>query len=189
MKKLIVFFATALIAFTANAQFGLKAGANFSDLTGDGTSDAKTLVGFHGGVTYNMRINEMFSFSPDLLYSGQGAKVNGTDEKIKLNYLNLCAMFQYNNSSGFFAGTGPQLGFLMSAKEKNSGSSADIKDFFKSTDFDWAFALGYRMKSGFGIYGRYNLGLANIDDTGGGGSLKNSVIMVGFMYELSNDKK
>src|SRR5436305_3626539 len=98
----------------------------------------------------------MLSFNHDVMYSGQGAKVSGSDEKLKLNYVNITALFQYNNPSGFWAGTGPQFGLLLSAKDKSGSSTVDVKDFFKSTDFDWAFALGYRMKSGFGFYGRYN---------------------------------
>jgi len=188
MKKLIVVFASIMIGVCAHAQWGVKAGLNLADLTGDGTSDVKMLPSFHAGVFYNAHINEMFSFQPDLLYSGQGGKASSGDEKINLGYINLAPLLRYNNK-GFFAGTGPQIGFLLSAKDKSGGSSVDIKDFVKSTDFGWDFLLGYQLQSGFGFYGRYNLGISNIDDSGTGGKLHNSVIALGFQYAFEDSKK
>jgi hypothetical protein len=95
-------------------------------------------------------------------------------------------MFRYNTQSGFFVGTGPQFGLRLSAKVKDDNTSVDFKDYVKSSDFAWAFALGYMFQSGFGIYGRYNLGLANIAEDG---DIKNSVIAIGFRYDLKNTKK
>jgi hypothetical protein len=188
MKKLIVVFATIMTALCANAQWGVKAGLNLADLTGDGTDDVKMLPSFHGGVFYNVPINEMFSFQPDLLYSGQGGKASSGDEKILLSYINLAPLIRYNHQ-GFFAGTGPQVGFLLSAKDKSGGASVDVKDFVKSTDFSWAFLIGYQLQSGFGFYGRYNVGISNIDDSGSGGKLHNSVLAFGFQYSFQNAKK
>jgi Outer membrane protein beta-barrel domain len=187
MKKLIVLFAIVMLGINANAQPGIKAGVNFSTITGDDAQDVKTLVGFYAGFFYNVLINEMFSFQPELVYSGQGAKFEDTDNaRLKLNYLLLTALFRYNTQSGFFIGTGPQFGLLLSAKVKDDNTSVDFKDFFKSTDFAWAFALGYQMASGFGFYGRYNLGLANISEDG---DIKNSVIQLGFRYIIASTKK
>jgi hypothetical protein len=191
MKKLILFFAMALIGFSAIAQWGVKAGVNLSDVNGN--EDAKMLAGFYGGFLYNARISEMFSFQPELVYSAQGAKISSTSENLRLSYLNLTPLFRYNTKSGFFAGTGPQIGFLLSAKDKAGGSSADVKEFFKDTDFSWAFALGYEIKSGFGFYGRYNLGISDIDNDSGIGTgtngLRNSVLQFGFRYMLQKNKK
>ena len=186
MKKMIVFFAIILFGFTANAQFGVKGGANFANFGGDDAGDDKMLVAFYAGVLYNVMINEMFSFQPELVYSGQGAK-DEDDLKLKLNYLNLAPLFRYNTKSGFFVGTGPQIGFLLSAKFKDDNNSVDVKDQFKSTDFSWAFMLGYQMQSGFGVYGRYNLGLSNILDADEG-DLKNMVIQLGLRYMFSAEK-
>jgi len=187
MKKIIVVFATALTAYSANAQWGVKAGANFSTLTGEQTGGLKRTTGFYGGIFYNARINSIFSFQPELVYSGQGTEVIRI-EKWRLNYLNVTGLFRYNHPSGIFVGSGPQFGLLLNAKGKDGSSSVDIKDDFKSTDFSWAFALGYEMKNGFGIYGRYNLGLSDINDRAGIGKLKNSVIQVGLRYSLHTNK-
>ena len=188
MKKLIVFVAIAITTCSANAQWGLKAGANFSTLTGEQTGGLKRTTGFYGGVFYNARINGVFSFQPELVYSGQGTQViNG--ETWRLNYLNVTGLFRYNHPSGIFLGTAPQFGLLLNAKGKEGSSSADMKDNFKSTDISWAFVLGYEFKNGFGLYGRYNLGLSNINDVGYGGKLKNSVIQIGLRYSFMNKSK
>ena len=181
MKKLFVFLAITCIGFSSMSQ-GIKAGVNFANFAGDDASDEKTLVAFYAGVMYNIMISDMFSIEPQLMYSGQGAK-DDNDLKLLLSYILLNPLFRYNTQSGFFVGTGPQIGFLLSAKVKQSGNSADVKDQFKGTDIAWAFALGYDMANGFGIYGRYNLGLTNIIDDDDA-DLKNSVIQIGFRYTM-----
>jgi len=186
MKKLIIFLAIAFIGFKSTAQ-GLKAGVNFANFSGSDAGDEKTLVSFYAGVMYNIMISDMFSIEPQLMYSGQGAK-DEDDLKLLLGYILFNPLFRYNTQSGLFVGTGPQVGFLLSAKVKQSGNSADVKDQFKGTDFAWAFAVGYDMPNGFGIYGRYNLGLSNIVDQDDA-DLKNSVIQIGFRYTLKNKKQ
>jgi hypothetical protein len=188
MKKWILIFAVCLFGINASAQFGLKGGANFATITGDDTEDTKMRVAFYMGVLYNIMINEMFSFQPELVYSSQGTKSDDVDEtKLILNYLNLTPMFRYNTQSAFWFGTGPQFGLLLSAKIKEGNTSVDWKEFIKGFDFAWAFALGYQLQSGLGFYGRYNLGLANISDTGG--NLKNSVIAIGLRYMLNTQRQ
>ncbi len=60
------------------------------------------------------------SLQPEVLYSGQGAKFSDSLVTGKLNYgyLNVPVLFKYQHASGLFAETGPQVGFLLSAKEK-----------------------------------------------------------------------
>ena len=184
MKKWMLIFALTFFTVSASAQLGIKGGANFATITGDDTEDAKMRVAFYMGVLYNMMINKMFSFQPELVYSSQGSKFDDLDEtKLILNYMNFVALFRYNTITGFWAGTGPQFGLLLSAKIKDDNTTVDWKEFVKSSDFAWAFALGYQFKNGLGINGRYNLGLSNIAD--GGGNIKNSVIQVG-LYLILN---
>jgi hypothetical protein len=164
----------------------VKAGANFSTFTGSAADGAKMLVGFHGGAFSRIPILSSCFLQPELLYSGQGAKgtVNETDFSVNQSYLNVPVLFQYQHSSGLFAETGPQIGFLLAAKVKSGGISEDVKSSYKSTDFSWAFGLGYRIPSiGAGIDARYNLGLSNVpSEDMAGESLKNSVFQVGLFY-------
>ena len=187
MKKLYLLLLTvfSLAAANAQVQFGVKAGANFSTFTGENTDDAKTKVGFNAGALVALPLFNEFTLQPEVVYSGQGFKVDdqGISGTFNANYLNVPVLFKYNNPTGFFLQTGPQIGFLMSAKVKSGGQTEDEKDLFNSTDFSWAFGLGYLVKSvNVGIDARYNLGLSNIAKDSGDEKVKNSVFQVGLFY-------
>lgn len=181
------------LSCNAQVQFGVKAGANFSTLTGSDVSGAKTKVGFQGGVLVGVPLAGSFCLQPEVNYSMQGAKAStsGADFSLSQNYLNVPVLFKYKHESGFFAETGPQIGFLMSAKLSGGGNSVDVKSDCKSTDFSWAFGLGYLVKSvNAGIDARYNLGLTNNETSGSNsnGTVKNSVIQVGIFYLFGSSK-
>lgn len=190
MKKisLIAFFAMVCVA--AQAQFGVKGGVNVASWGGDDVESEgkKALIGFYGGFFYNVPINNMFSFQPELVYSAQGIRYDdaGIDIKIHTNYVNITPLFRYNNS-GFFAGLGPQLGILTSAKAKSDGQSEDIKDQFKSTDIAAVIAAGYELESGIGFYVRYNHGLSKLDDQGDS-KVYSRVFQAGLRYKFNMNK-
>lgn len=176
MKKILILSIVSLSALTMKAQvkFGIKAGVNLSKFTGsdakmDGTSP-KFKTGFTGGALVKIPVNEMLSVQPELLYSMEGSRYeeDGAKFTYKTDYINIPVMVQYNNPSGFYAETGPQVGFLASAKARiKTGSidaSEDAKDNFKGINFAWGLGAGYKLHNGFGIGARYNFGLANIAD-------------------------
>jgi len=104
------------------------------------------------------------------------------DVKLNMTYINLPILAQYN-TGGFVIETGPQVGFLMSAKMKaDEGDAVDVKDDFKGIDFSWAIGAGYVSQSGFGVNARFNLGLSSVAE--GDAKVKNSVIQVGVSYLL-----
>lgn len=183
MKKVILlfFFASSLIVSQAQVKFGGKAGLNLANIVGDDADDDfKTKIGFNIGAFAEIPVAANFSVKPELVYSAQGTKVDNVDTKLNLNYLNVPLLGKYTSTSGFYGETGPQLGFLLSAKAKNDDNSTDVKDQFKGFDFAWAFGVGYEMaESGFGVNLRYNLGLANVPDGEGDASAKNSVFQIG----------
>ena len=84
MKKLLLFAAVAVFGLSnVNAQevkFGAKAGVNFATITGDETSGVDSRTAFHIGGVAEIVISEKFSFQPELLYSGQGAKESYSEE-------------------------------------------------------------------------------------------------------------
>ena len=194
MKKLaLVLLAGLSFATAANAQFkfGVKAGANFSNVNGDGVSgvNTSTLVGFNGGVFVGLGLADHLSLQPELVYSGEGFKESesGQSGTQTENYINIPVLLKYRFPMGLFVETGPQVSFLMSAKAKAGGVSADDKASFKSTDFAWALGVGFHIPTTqLAVDARYNFGLANIVDNSGGssGSVKNGVFQLGLMYTL-----
>ena len=210
MKKIILSVAAMLTFGFVNAQevdFGVKAGVNIASITGD-IEDAEAKIGFHIGGFAEIKISEKFSVQPELLFSTQGAKgeekysENGFtydySEKINLSYITIPVMAKLYVAEGFSLEAGPQIGFLMSAKNKVEGSTTsggiviseseevDIKDQANTVDFGLNFGLGYKFTENLSAGARYNLGLSDINKEvdGYAGSIKNSVIQVSIGYSF-----
>ncbi|PHK29512.1 hypothetical protein VF13_40135 [Nostoc linckia z16] len=166
MKKVLL-SAVALLAFGFAAQaqegtrFGVKAGANFATLGGD-APNASTLTGFHVGALAELKVSEMFSVQPEVLFSMQGAKFEfaGQSADWKLNYINVPIMAKYYVIEGLSIEAGPQIGFLMSADAEGE----DVKDAYKSIDFGIAGGLAYDLEMGVFFQARYYAGISNIAD-------------------------
>jgi long-subunit fatty acid transport protein len=181
MKKIILSAAAVMAFGFANAQsvkFGAKAAVNVASLTGD-IEDASSLVGFQVGGFAEIKISDKFAVQPELMFSAQGAESDG--EKLNLNYLNIPVLAKYYVAKSFSLEAGPQIGFLLSAKEDGE----DFKDYLSSTDFGFNFGAGYDFTENLSAGLRYNLGLSNIiDSEDNDGSIKNSVFSVSLGYKF-----
>ncbi|MEO6722919.1 MAG: porin family protein [Ferruginibacter sp.] len=193
MKQL--FFITALVlgSFMLKAQhveFGVKGGLNVSNvLVSKSASNYDPRISAHAGGLMHIHLTKEFAIQPELVFSGQGYKtksVNGVEETLRLNYLNLPVLVQYMFNSGFRLETGPQLGLLLSGKAKTT--EADIKKSFKGVDFAWAFGAGYLLKSGLGFDARFNLGIPKINDNPTLAEQRNGVFQVGVFYQFKSMK-
>lgn len=170
----------------SNAQeikFGAKAGVNFASLGGD-LKDVDGRTSFHIGAVAEIVISQQFSFQPELVYSSQGFKVNGTDytigvaidveQTLKLEYINLPLMAKFYVAEQFAIEAGPQIGFLVAAKSKiestsngtSESNTEDVKDFYKGIDFGLGAGVSYKLENGLFFGARYNLGLSNISENG-----------------------
>jgi hypothetical protein len=197
MKKisllaLILVIGTAL--FAQSPKFGLKAGLNISSLSNVPNVNWNSRLGLNAGGLAHIHLSPQWALQPEVLFSGQGAKytvgANNDEHDLILNYINIPLQLQYMFDNGFRLQTGPQLGFLIDVKDKLNGQETGFftSDDFKSTDFSWTFGLGYLTYSGFGVDGRYNLGLSN-NNNAGTNSLKNNVIQIGVFYMFDNSHK
>jgi hypothetical protein len=197
MRKLflfivLAFFGTAILQ--AQVKFGARAGVNFSDITGERVDSFDGRTSFHFGAVAEIEISEKFSFQPELIYSSQGSDYTEDfegedfDGTVKVDYLNVPLMAKYYVTNGLSLEAGPQIGFLLSAKDEYEDGEDDIKDFLKSTDFGVNFGLGYKLDSGLFFSARYNLGLTDnldVDESEfetDGAEYKNSVIQIGIGY-------
>ncbi|NUY80627.1 PorT family protein [Flavobacterium sp. MAH-1] len=187
MKQIICAAVLAVCTFGVQAQekkfhFGAKAGAQSTTITGD-EEDVSARIGAHVGVFGEYMINDKFSIQPELVFSMQGADSdveenvfgeNYKGEWVKLNYLNLPVLVKYHFSGvkGLSVGVGPQVGFLLSAKQKYTTSvegvttehEDDVKDNLKSIDFGLTAGAEYELPVHvfFGI--RAYQGFMNIND-------------------------
>jgi len=193
MKKLLFFTAIVLFGFTyVSAQdinFGAKAGVNFATITGEDLDSFSSRTAFHLGFVAEIGITETFSFQPELLYSAQGSDYSEDifEGSVKVDYLNLPLMAKFYVAEGFSLEAGPQVGFLLSAKDVYDDGEDDWSDITKGIDFGLNFGVGYKLESGLNFGARYNLGLSDLNDdpdSQADSAFKNSVIQayVGFFF-------
>lgn len=198
MKKALIISVFSFTAFFSQAQrvrthvrttspvaFGIKGGLNIANLQIENSSGLTSLTSFYAGGLAHIHIGTDLALQPEVVFSEQGAKqtVNNVEYKYKLNYVNIPLLLQYMFTSGFRLETGPQLGFLVSGKQKAGSTETDIKGNFKSTDFSWVFGLGYLTSSKLGFDARYNLGVSDIH-TVGPNKVNNRVFALGIFYQF-----
>ncbi|SHN33248.1 porin family protein [Chitinophaga sp. CF418] len=168
MKKLL-FICLVLLStkgfsqsFLKRFEFGLKAGANYSNFTNtDFATDP--LVGFHAGATVAFKITDNFLVQEEFLFSSQGAKIKGDvfgNNDIKLYYISVPFLAKYRTNSGFYIEAGPQVG--MKAKEEVKGLT--VGEFAKKLDLAAAGGIGFQSKIGLGIGVRYIYGISKVGD-------------------------
>ncbi|WP_291118211.1 porin family protein [Flavobacterium sp. UBA6135] len=180
MKNIFLICSIALLMHaTSNAQFlkfGLKAGANFASLDGDGVSGLDTYTSFHFGGLVEFKVLENLSIQPEVLYSSQGAKVNEENIKdINFNYITVPVLAKiYLISEKLSLEAGPQFSFLM---------NDNLNDQLESKSFDFAAVggLGLQITDNVFVQGRYVLGLT---DTTSNAEIKNRVIQVSVGYRF-----
>jgi hypothetical protein len=191
MKKMLFLTIAGILCFVVNSrsqstEFGIKAGLNVSDLHSSATNslDPRASV-FIGGLAH-IHLSKYFAIQPELNYSCQGATQNTGEGDViwRLNYVTVPVLLQYMFDNGFRLQTGPQLGLLASAKEKEGGTITDIKNNYTTGDFSWSFGGGYLTSIGLGVDLRYNVGINNINNTGTADKLQNRVFQAGLFYQF-----
>lgn len=186
---LLCILATTCAIAKAQVYYGVKGGANLSTIVGDDVQYAHTRVGLHTGIFAGFPVTTRFVIQSEIVYSAQGArfKVPGwVDQTTRLNYLNIPLLAKYSTGSGVYGITGPQIGFRLSAKSVQDDSKNDLKEYYKPTDFSWAFGLGYKTSCPIGFDFRYNLGISRNFKLNGTSSIRNSVFQVGVFYLLKH---
>lgn len=186
MKKIIL-SAVAVLAFgftnAQNFKFGVKAGLNISTFTGD-ISDTSSKSGFAIGVFGEYKLTEKFALQPELLYSSLGAKNNMDNYDLATAYFNIPVLAKFYVSEKISLATGPQIGFLTSAKLKQGSISVDAKDTFNKSDFGFNFGAGYNFTKNISADVRYTLGLSNIAKDSGTDKVHNSNIAIALGYKF-----
>lgn len=178
MKKILFVMLLCFGMNTVNAQmlkFGLKAGANFSNLEGDGV-DGSTYTSFHFGAVAEISLLENLSLQPELLYSSQGTKVDVAGVKdINYNYITVPVLAKfYLTSKKLSLEAGPQFSFLI---------NEDVEETFEGEKFDFAATagLGYNITDNFFAQARYVMGLTEASKDG---EVTNRVIQLSVGYRF-----
>lgn len=179
MKKLLLSFFALATVYTAQAQasFGLRAGGNLSNLSGDVTDDSRfnNKIGWHAGLTANFPIvEEFFSIQPELYYTNKGFRnseedvfeFNGNtyrrEGSVNYNYLELPILARIDAGPLYFEG-GPMASYLLGVNNRTdtfvTGSPEPLAVNRSSTEGLTRFELGYAAGIGFGMQNGISVGV------------------------------
>lgn len=203
MKFLILCFAVVLTGLSAKSQLQLNVFAGPQATTANYTvngvkQDTKMKYGFQAGVGAKVAFENKLYFSPAVLYSLKGYKVNFTqfafppdvdaaDNDVSLHTFEMAFLLQYdfsNEPGHVFIKGGPSLDFQLFGKEKfnsrTGGAPVSRNMKFSYGDYGHFSAnailqLGYETSGGFIIAAQYSHGLASINNADYGPQIKHRV--------------
>jgi hypothetical protein len=201
MNKKLFFIVTALLLVLypttqSVAQISIKAGINIASIAESAIDDNyeemenKSVVGFQGGLAFDLMPNSFFSIQPELLYIQKGGKVayeldrdNRIESRYYYNYVEVPVLAKLKfmgekNSVGFYLLGGPYAGLALNGKVKNTvtflgqTSTSEDKFNFDNDDaeeheerLDWGVSFGGGLQfNSIYLDLRYNLGLNNLMD-------------------------
>ncbi len=190
-RALLAVIAIAAFTVASNAQgfrLGVKLGTNLNKVSGQSFQDGFDLS-YHVGGFAEIDFNPKWGIQPEVLWSQSTTKrtnfdnlyptiVNSTtskDDKIKLDYLAIPILLRYNVGKVLTLNAGPQFGILIN---QDNSFVKNGQDAFKKGDF--SMVGGAQLNFNFlRIYGRYNIGLQNINDLGNQDKWTNQQIQLG----------
>ncbi|WP_299116779.1 porin family protein [uncultured Winogradskyella sp.] len=164
MRIVIILF--VLFSFSLNAQrnpIGIKVGSNLSNIVGDNTQDVSFSVRPHFGLYMEILIDDFGAFQPELVYTSYGYTLDaeGKDPNIGLNYLALTVLSKMFLFKNFSIDVGPQVGILLSAKDKEDVISNVESDFY-NRDFGVNTGISYHISKKIIASFRYYIGLTDV---------------------------
>jgi hypothetical protein len=171
-------------------RLALHVGANMNKMNGKSFSEEYQL-GYHLGIAPEIMFAKKWGIQPELMFNQTNTQTstqfkdiyNPTMEElknVKLNYLSIPLLLTYRPAKILSFQAGPQFGILMSQDKtllQNGG------DAFKNGDFSMvAGAQVYIL--GFRAYGRYAIGLANLNDIDNQDKWKSQAFQIGVGFTL-----
>lgn len=176
MKKLLLgtllLLGTSAATLAQSVKFGIKAGANFSNVDAQDVN-TDNITSWHAGALVEIHALPNFSVQPELFYSSQGAKVQGADD-FKFDYIAVPVLAKfYLIADKLSLEAGPQFSFLVNDESPFSG----IADDFDSQSFDFGVigGLGFNITEHIFAQARYVVGLS---DTTKNADVTNKVIQL-----------
>ncbi len=133
-------------------------------------------------------------FLSGLYYNQHGVKIDYSSDdqsKLRLSYLTIPLTFTYRVHNGISVEAGPDLSFLLSAKDKNTYNGQtetyDFKDETKNFQFGYNIAVSYMHdQSGLGGFVRWNGGLSKVRTSDSNNKIYNGGFSIGARYRINH---
>ena len=167
---------------------GAKAGANINKIDGKSFSEQFT-YGDHLGGFFSVGLGKKFAIQPEVLFNqinvdtsstfSQVYKFNQVD-KVQLKYLSIPILLNFKPVKFITLQAGPQFSVLMN---KSRTLLENGRDAFKAGDF--SMLGGAQVNIGhLNIYGRYAIGLSNLNDLDNQEKWKSQSFQIGLGFTL-----
>ncbi|MFZ1528467.1 MAG: porin family protein [Ferruginibacter sp.] len=192
MKKLsaiaLVLALTSSAALAQDFKLGVKAGTDIQKLSGKSFTQEFS-YGYHFGAFSEIGITKKWGIQPEVMFSSVNVDSSsdfssiykfGNMTRAKLQYLKIPLLLTYKPNPFMVLQVGPQFGILKSS-DKNllqNGQQA-----FKEGDFSMVGGLQLNV-SKFRLYGRYGIGLTNLNDVDNKDKWKSQTVQIGVGFTL-----
>lgn len=184
----IVFGLTSSAAFAQDFNIGIKAGADIHKISGKSFRDEFSF-GYQLGGFAEIGLSKKWGIQPEVFFSQVNIDTTSNFKdvyqfddmsKVKLSYLKIPLLLNYKPNKFVALQAGPQFGILMN---KDNTLIENGKNAFKQGDFSILGGLQLSIAK-VRIYGRYAIGLNNINDIDNQEKWKNQNIQVGLGLTL-----
>ena len=188
MKRFIISLMLLSSAFFVEAQgfsFGPKVGANITGISGL-QFDKGYEFGYHIGGFAEVMLSEKIGIQPEILWSQTSLTTASSLpalystslselSKIKLNYISIPLLLNIRPAKFITFQVGPQFGIL---QDKKNSVATNVQSAFKAGDFSMLAGVQLKLLS-FRVYGRYGIGLSNINDLSNQDAWKSKTLQLG----------
>ena len=173
MKKfftLVVLLATMAVAAQAQVKFGVKGGLNLTNMKFDNSIiDKSNQTGFFIGPTLNFTLPVVgLGIDASALYDQRSAKIEGSDDKLKQQSIqipiNLRYGFGLGNTASLYLFAGPQFGFNIGDKSANIIDNA-LEWRLKDSNLSANLGVGLMLLNHLQVSANYNVALGTTGET------------------------
>lgn len=197
MKRILLSsVAITLALFIANSssaqglRLALHAGANMGKIDGKSFKDEYKL-GYHLAVAPEIMFSSKWGIQPEVMFSQTNTssstrfediyKISSDELKdVKLNYLSIPLLLSFRPVSFLTFQAGPQFSILMNKQKKFLENGRDA-----FTDGDFSMLAGAQINIlRLRVYGRYGVGLTNINDIDNQDKWKSQTVQLGVGFAL-----
>jgi len=165
----------------------ISAGVAETILTGDKTQKP-ALGGLISIEPTIYRMNSNATISAGLGASLQGSRYieRNYSGKLKMSYINVPLLINYNTNHRIYGEIGIQPGFLLTARDRlQQGPSHSFRDYIKKIEFAVPLGAGYWISDDISVGIRTTFGITNMQNWGGNIRKHNILIAVMGRYRLN----
>jgi len=188
MKKGIFLFIIlfSVYSMNTNAQIlkvGIKAGTDIKKLSGKSFDDQFS-YGYHVGAFAEIKLSEKFGLQPEVYFSQVNIDTSSNFSsvynfkdlsKVQLKYINIPLLLSFKPNKFVALQAGPQYGILI---DKSNTVLQNGQDAFKKGDFSMLAGIQLHF-SKVRLYGRYIVGLTDINDIDNQENWKAQTVQIG----------